>query len=97
LGVDSVVGQGSTFWFELPVAEQATILSSRARPSLVRQATSSPAVTVLYIEDDVANVQLVERLLLKRPSIRLITALQGCSESNWRNSTSRRSSCSTST
>lgn len=77
LGVDSVVGQGSTFWFELPVAEQATILSSRARPSLVRQATSSPAVTVLYIEDDVANVQLVERLLLKRPSIRLITALQG--------------------
>jgi len=77
LGVDSVVGQGSTFWFELPIAEQATILSSRARPSLVRQATSSPAVTVLYIEDDVANVQLVERLLLKRPSIRLITALQG--------------------
>jgi PAS domain S-box-containing protein len=77
LGVDSVVGQGSTFWIELPVAEQTKVLSSRARPSLVRQASSTPTITVLYIEDDVANVQLVERLLLQRPSIRLITALQG--------------------
>ena len=77
LGVDSVVGQGSTFWIELPVAEHAKTLSSRARPSLVRQAKSFPTITVLYIEDDVANVQLVERLLLQRPSIRLITALRG--------------------
>ncbi len=77
LGVDSVVGQGSTFWIELPVAEQTKSLSSRARPSLVRQAKATPTVTVLYIEDDLANVQLVERLLHQRPSIRLITALQG--------------------
>jgi CheY-like chemotaxis protein len=71
------VGQGSTFWIELPVAEQAKSISSRARPSLVRQARSFPTITLLYIEDDVGNVQLVERLLLQRPSIRLITALQG--------------------
>jgi PAS domain S-box-containing protein len=77
MGVDSVVGEGSTFWIELPVAEHAKSLSSRARPSLVRQAKAFPTITVLYIEDDVANVQLVERLLLQRPSIRLITALQG--------------------
>jgi PAS domain S-box-containing protein len=77
MGVDSVVGQGSTFWIELPVAEKTKALSSLSRPSLVRQAKLFPTVTVLYIEDDVANVQLVERLLLQRPLIRLITALQG--------------------
>jgi PAS domain S-box-containing protein len=77
LGVDSVVGQGSTFWIELPVAEQAKPPSSRVRPSLVRQAKAFPTITLLYIEDDVGNVQLVERLLLQRPAIRLITALQG--------------------
>jgi response regulator RpfG family c-di-GMP phosphodiesterase len=32
---------------------------------------------VLYIEDDVANVQLVERLLMQRPNINLITSLLG--------------------
>jgi PAS domain S-box-containing protein len=77
LGVDSVVGQGSTFWIELPIAERPKALVTRAKPSLIHQSTSTPTVTVLYIEDDVANVQLVERLLMQRPSVRLITALQG--------------------
>jgi len=33
--------------------------------------------TILYIEDNLYNVQLVERLLLQRPNIQLLTSVQG--------------------
>jgi CheY-like chemotaxis protein len=33
--------------------------------------------TILYIEDNLYNVQLVERLLLQRPEIQLLTSVQG--------------------
>jgi len=33
--------------------------------------------TILYIEDNLYNVQLVERLLLQRPDIQLLTSVQG--------------------
>lgn len=33
--------------------------------------------TILYIEDNLYNVQLVERLLLQRPDIQLVTSVQG--------------------
>jgi CheY-like chemotaxis protein len=33
--------------------------------------------TVLYIEDNIGNVRLLERLLVHRPNIHLITTLQG--------------------
>jgi CheY-like chemotaxis protein len=35
------------------------------------------SATVLYIEDNIGNVRLMERLLAHRPNIRLITSLQG--------------------
>jgi CheY-like chemotaxis protein len=33
--------------------------------------------TILYIEDNLYNVQLVERLLLQRPDVQLLTSVQG--------------------
>ena len=41
--------------------------ASRAQPTLALKAANEASSTVLYIEDDVANVQLVERLLMQRP------------------------------
>jgi PAS domain S-box-containing protein len=77
LGVDSVVGQGSTFWIELPTAECPASIADRNQPTMALEAARSTTSTVLYIEDDVANVQLVERLLMQRPNINLMTSLLG--------------------
>jgi CheY-like chemotaxis protein len=38
---------------------------------------ASQSATVLYVEDNVGNVRLMERLMAHRPNIRLITTLQG--------------------
>lgn len=77
LGVESVVGQGSLFWLELPVTESP--VSQVELPEI----TSPPptdhagAHTVLYIEDNLSNLRLVERLLSRRPSLNLIVAHSG--------------------
>ena len=38
---------------------------------------SDGACTILYVEDNLANCQLVERLVERRPGIRLLSAMQG--------------------
>jgi len=81
LGVDSTVGEGSTFWMELLVATTSQSfndtdtldLTSSAEESL----TSTRETTLLYIEDNVGNVRLIERLLIHRPNIRLVTTMLG--------------------
>ena len=70
---------GSTFWLELPRAAPLAMLSSADFPD-VKPATS-PAVStrwvVLYVDDNLPNVQLVQGILARRPEVRLLTALQG--------------------
>ena len=80
LGVESTVGAGSLFWVELrstaapaPAAsgvEAATQAQSR-RPAGTRLRT------LLYIEDNPANMELVEQLIARRPDLRLLTAVNG--------------------
>ena len=77
IGVESVVDQGSSFWVELEVAtadmKEAPADSPGAQPMDVRPAQG----TVLYIEDNVANVRLMERVVRQRPGVRLVHALEG--------------------
>jgi PAS domain S-box-containing protein len=81
LSVESVVGVGSTFWVELPLAQSpldqwsvagARELSSRAEPP-----RPTRSATVLYVEDNLANYALIEAVLASRPEITLMSALQG--------------------
>jgi signal transduction histidine kinase/CheY-like chemotaxis protein len=79
LDVQSVEGDGSTFWIELQVAEGPVERHERT----AGPATAPPAPvtdtrhTLLYIEDNLANVKLIEHVLKHRPEINLVTAMQG--------------------
>jgi CheY-like chemotaxis protein/anti-sigma regulatory factor (Ser/Thr protein kinase) len=80
LDVASVPGQGSSFWVELPQAE-GPVQRAERRQELDPQAQPlpeepAPTLTVLYIEDNMSNLQLVERVLSRRPGVRLISAMR---------------------
>jgi PAS domain S-box-containing protein len=79
IGVESTVGVGCVFWFELNVAEapglsEATKPKARVEPS-VQSGTRSRAL--LCIEDNPANLTLVEQLVGRRSDITLLTAMTG--------------------
>jgi len=78
LGVESAPGVGSTFWLELPLATTSTNFATTDPVVTASSDTNVEAsATVLYIEDNIGNVRLMERLFAHRPHIRLITSLQG--------------------
>ena len=81
LVVNSVVDRGSTFVVELPAAERAE--RTEADTAATATDTSAPAPTpsgrgtVLYIEDNLSNVRLMERVLARRPGVTLCHAPGG--------------------
>ena len=79
LDVDTTPGQGSTFWLTLPVVEGPVDRYERLHPGVVEPASASgrPTRTVLYIEDNLANLRLVERILASDPTVELVAAMQG--------------------
>ena len=80
IGVESTVGTGSVFWIELDRTPEPLTAGGVAMP-VERTAARIPAEarsrTVLYVEDNPANLMLVEDLLARRPDITLLTAQDG--------------------
>ena len=72
IGVESEAGRGSTFWIELRSTPNPL---ETLEPSTETDAPSICDVeaTVLYIEDNRSNLRLVERILSRRPEIRLVS------------------------
>jgi CheY-like chemotaxis protein len=80
LGVESSVGVGSVFWCELGAAAAPALDAATASPAAVAQTQPQPGApprTLLYVEDNPANLKLVEQLIARRPTIRLLTAVDG--------------------
>jgi len=80
LGVESTPGEGSVFWCELnsSVEPQLEIESGDIAPYY--EATipvGAPQRSLLYVEDNQANMKLVEQLIARRPDLRLMTAVDG--------------------
>jgi len=80
MGVDSTVGQGSMFWAELrstPAPELKVIAPEQTAPKIAIQPVGAPQKILLYIEDNLANMRLVERLIERRTDIKLLKAVDG--------------------
>ncbi|MFA6467606.1 MAG: PAS domain S-box protein [Bacteroidota bacterium] len=79
IGVKSIVGVGSVFWFELrSVVPPANIMEEAG---MLHPVSDLPVAaeerTVLYVEDNPANMKLIESLVARRSNIRLLRAGDG--------------------
>jgi PAS domain S-box-containing protein len=81
LGVESTVGKGSVFWCELPSTHSLQLGDETAEEAASRDKTplpiGLPLHTLLYVEDNQANMKLVEQIIARRPDLRLLTAMDG--------------------
>lgn len=80
MGVDSTVNQGSVFWVQLhstPAPELKVIAAVEPAPKLAIRPIDTPQKILLYIEDNLANMRLVERLIDRRTDIKLLKAVDG--------------------
>jgi PAS domain S-box-containing protein len=77
IGVRSNATEGTTFWVEFPEQIAQTEPARAAAPPAAVPAPRHGAGTILYIEDNSSNVRLMERLLARRPGVRLVTAPTG--------------------
>jgi signal transduction histidine kinase/AmiR/NasT family two-component response regulator len=81
IGAESTVGKGSVFWIEMNLTAEREPAAGAAESSAVvgqeQIQTDAQLRTLLYVEDNPANLMLVEDLIARRPDIHLLTARDG--------------------
>jgi PAS domain S-box-containing protein len=80
IGAESSVGVGSVFWLELGSDVDPRCEYIKAAPAAMTEGAApagSRSRLLLYIEDNPANLKLIEQLIARRPDIRLLTAQNG--------------------
>ncbi len=77
IGMESTIGEGSVFWVELKQTAETHAVAQDTNLTLL---TTLPVqgtghcYSLLYIEDNPANMMLVEDLIARRPDIRFLSA-----------------------
>ena len=80
MGVESIVGQGSVFWLEMNLTGERHSHSHAVPPltcAQVKTGAEAPLVTLLYVEDNLANLMLIQELIARHPHMHLLTARDG--------------------
>jgi PAS domain S-box-containing protein len=80
IGAESTVGKGSVFWIELNLTADRQSAATTGEPTVVAKAQvhfDRSLDTMLYVEDNPANLMLVEDLVARRPDLRLLSAANG--------------------
>jgi PAS domain S-box-containing protein len=80
IGAESTVGAGSVFWFELNSAAEPRLDIDGAHSAIVEVPVRHGAPvrsTLLYVEDNPANLKLIEQIIARSPDIGLLTARDG--------------------
>src|SRR5207248_438983 len=79
IGASSAIGRGSTFWVDLPRAEPPSITEPEDNEDepLPDRNPAAGKRTILYIEDNLSNLNLVQEILRQQPQVELLSAMQG--------------------
>ncbi len=77
IGAGSTVGTGSVFWIELDVVAAPLVEAVHAAAKLTPGSGEASRRTLLYVEDNPANLELVEQIIARRPQLRLLSAADG--------------------
>jgi signal transduction histidine kinase/ActR/RegA family two-component response regulator len=80
IGVESTVGVGSVFWIELKATIAPNVDIDGLGPTAVAKEPVVPGArlrTLLYVEDNPANLSLVEQLVARCSDMRLLSARTG--------------------
>ena len=80
IGVQSTVGVGSVFWVELNTTAAPGLAACIQAPEPTASEPAPdglPIRMVLCVEDNPANLMLVEQLIARRPDLRLLSARDG--------------------
>ncbi len=79
VGVESTVGVGSEFWIELNVDEKPQLAAGNLMPEAVAGhiRARGGVHTLVYVEDNPANLMLVEQIIADHPQLRMLSARDG--------------------
>jgi CheY-like chemotaxis protein len=79
IGVESTVGEGSVFWVELLRSTAQALLGEIVLPTEVAPPNqeNQTVFTLLYVEDNPANLLLVEQIIADHPNIHMLSANTG--------------------
>lgn len=74
--VDSILGEGSTFWIEVPLSKDITAVADTTPPVSEPQVEQIQGTqhTILYVEDNLANLRLVQQIVAMRSDTKLLHA-----------------------